>query len=59
MTYAIREQSHSWLVLEQDPESGNRAQAERLLAVCGNRADAVRVVMGLQILDARQEETQP
>lgn len=59
MTYAIREQSHSFLVLESDPESGNRSQAERLLAVCGNRADAVRVVMGLQILDARQEDTLP
>ena len=58
MTYAIREQAHSFLVLVQDPEAGNRAEAERLLAVCGNRADAVRVVMGLQLLDGKTDETQ-
>lgn len=58
MTYTIRPQAHSFLILATDPAAGNRGESERLLAVCGNRADATRIVRALQLLDGRQEETQ-
>jgi len=47
MTYLIRPQGDSYLVIEASPESPKRHQAERIVAVCGTMADASRVMAGL------------
>jgi len=52
MPYTIRQQGGSFLILECNPMTGNRAQAERLVAVCGNSEDAGAVVLGLQLVEA-------
>jgi hypothetical protein len=52
MTYDLRQQGGSFLILECNPEAASRLQAERIVAVCGNADDAGRVLAGLWLLEA-------
>lgn len=48
MIYKIQEQAHSWLVIEREPDSGSNRG--RVIAICGNQADADRVAQALAVI---------
>lgn len=56
MTYHIKPQGDSFLVVQADPEHPKDRLAERIIAVCGNRADATLVVAGLYATTGAKDE---
>ena len=56
MTYHIKPQGDSFLVVQADPEHPKDRLAERIIAVCGNRADAELVVAGLYATTGAKDE---
>ena len=57
MTYHIKPQGDSFLVIKTaDPSNPKDRMAERIIAVCGNRADAAQVVAGLYAVTGAKDE---
>lgn len=56
MNYHIKPQGDSFLVVQHDPDNAKDRLAERIIAVCGNRADAAQVVAGLYAVAGAKDE---
>ncbi len=50
MNYHIKPQGDNWLVIQAEPDNPKDRLADRIIAVCGNRADAAQVMAGLLLL---------
>jgi hypothetical protein len=57
MTYHIKPQGDSFLVVQTDPDHPKDRLADRIIAVCGNLPDATAVLKGLYWV-AAAENTQ-
>lgn len=56
MNYHIKPQGDSFLVVQTDPDHPKDRLADRIIAVCGNRADAAQVVAGLYAISGAKDE---
>ena len=52
MNYHIKPQGDNWLVIQAEPDNPKDRLAERIIAVCGNRTDALQVANGLYLVDS-------